>query len=127
MQTGQLTTEQEDFDLRHLIDSNIDLLMINAREKGVNLSSNLDDRMLVHADKNMIHTVIRNLISNAIKFTEKGGKVWLNVTQENGFAKISVHDTGVGIRKESLDKLFRIDIKHSTPGTNDEKGTGLGD
>ncbi len=126
VQTGQLTTEQEVFDLRHLIDSNIDLLMINAHEKGVNLSSNLDDRLLVHADKNMIHTVIRNLISNAVKFTGKGGSVWLTATKENDFVKISVHDTGVGIRKESLDKLFRIDIKHSTPGTNDEKGTGLG-
>ena len=126
MQTGQLTTEREDFDLRHLIDNNIDLLMINAREKGLSLSNKVQGRFLVHADKNMINTVIRNLISNAIKFTKKGGKVWLTATMDDAFAKISVHDTGVGISKESLEKLFRIDVKHSTSGTNDEKGTGLG-
>jgi signal transduction histidine kinase len=78
------------------------------------------------AHKNSVTTVIRNLISNAIKFTPKGGTITLSATKSNEEALISIADTGVGMSKEVIDRIFRIDAKHSTKGTADEKGTGLG-
>ncbi|MBE0646735.1 MAG: ATP-binding protein, partial [Bacteroidales bacterium] len=80
----------------------------------------------VLADRDMILTVLRNLISNAVKFTSFGGKIHIIVTPNHDFCEISVRDSGIGISKEDIDKLFRIDSKFSTRGTADEKGTGLG-
>ena len=87
--------------------------------------------MFVHADKNMIATVIRNLISNAIKFTPKDEEIFINArltTGENGqnFTQISVKDNGAGIEKETQTKLFSISENTSTKGTENETGTGLG-
>jgi len=74
----------------------------------------------------MISTVIRNLISNAIKFTNEHGQVKISSKEEKGMIEISVRDNGVGIEENDLKKLFRIDIHHTTIGTLREKGTGLG-
>lgn len=74
----------------------------------------------------MFHTIIRNLLSNAIKFTPAGGKVVAQATPKNGLVEISVADTGVGIKKEDLDKLFNKTSTFTTYGTGGEKGTGLG-
>ncbi|MFZ6012772.1 MAG: sensor histidine kinase, partial [Bacteroidota bacterium] len=78
------------------------------------------------AHKNSVNTVVRNLISNAIKFTPEGGRITLNVQQTATDVQVSVADTGVGMTPEILQKLFRIDTKHTTKGTANEKGTGLG-
>src|SRR5690606_1670999 len=80
----------------------------------------------VNAHKNSISTVIRNLISNGIKFTPEGGLIKLDVTRENGQVIVSVSDTGVGMDNDAIEKIFRIDTKHTTTGTANEKGTGLG-
>jgi signal transduction histidine kinase len=82
--------------------------------------------MDVFADTNMINTILRNLISNAIKFTQGFGTVIVNAELNGHEVTISVKDTGIGIPEESLKKLFRIDTKYSRPGTNKEQGTGLG-
>jgi signal transduction histidine kinase len=74
----------------------------------------------------MIKTVLRNLISNAIKFTHKNGKVEVKAMPENKNIVISVSDNGIGMTKETIAKLFRIDANLTTHGTEDEKGTGLG-
>jgi len=74
----------------------------------------------------MINTVLRNLISNAIKFTHPGGKIIVSAEEIQNEIKVSVSDNGVGIPKNSIEKLFRIDENYSTPGTQKEKGTGLG-
>ena len=126
VQTGQLTSHKENFDIRPVVDSNLELLQFNAKEKGIYLFSEIEKPLKVFADKNMISTVIRNLIGNAIKFTPSDGKIWVSASEHDSFAHVRVHDTGIGIDKENMDKLFRIDVKHSTPGTNEEKGTGLG-
>lgn len=126
IQTGELKCKAETFNVRSLVLSNIDLLKMNAEKKGINLYSEIDKKTMVHADVNMINAVLRNLISNAIKFTEQQGSVWVSSKRTNGKVAVSVHDTGIGISKDNLKKLFRIDLKHSTPGTEDEKGTGLG-
>jgi signal transduction histidine kinase len=74
----------------------------------------------------MLNTILRNLISNAIKFTYSGGKISIDSVATDNFVKVSVADTGTGMTEDSMEKIFRIDTKYTTPGTNEEKGTGLG-
>jgi len=81
---------------------------------------------MVYAHRNSINTVIRNLVSNAIKFTPTGGKITLDIKRDGDHIVTSISDTGVGMSPEIISKLFRIDTKHSTKGTANEKGTGLG-
>ena len=82
--------------------------------------------VFVKADIEMINIVVRNLISNAIKFTDKGGRVFITCSKSEEELAITVNDTGIGIEKERLDNLFRIDEAVSIPGTHGETGTGLG-
>ena len=81
---------------------------------------------MAFADYNMINTVLRNLLSNALKYTTKGGTVEISSEVSGDKVKIKVSDTGIGIQEENLEKLFRIDVNYSTRGTADEAGTGLG-
>ncbi|MDA3904583.1 MAG: ATP-binding protein [Bacteroidales bacterium] len=74
----------------------------------------------------MLSTIIRNLVSNAIKYTPKGGEITISATSEINETKVSVMDTGIGIKPEDLKNLFKIDKATSTRGTDNEKGTGLG-
>jgi signal transduction histidine kinase len=85
-----------------------------------------DNPLFVWADAHMLDTVIRNLSSNALKFTPQGGSVTISARKLEGLVEISVTDTGVGISQADIDKLFKTEIHHTTRGTNDEKGTGLG-
>jgi len=78
------------------------------------------------ADKAMINTVFRNLISNAIKFTMPGGEITISSAVNPGEIIFSIRDTGVGIPQNSIERIFKIEQNYSTPGTNQEKGTGLG-
>ncbi len=106
--------------------SAIDITENIAMNKGVSLSLELDEEMLVNADRNMVNTILRNLISNAIKYTHRGGKIVVKAISQNDLAKISIIDNGVGIAPDILEKLFKISEKISTPGTEKEPGTGLG-
>ena len=74
----------------------------------------------------MVSTVLRNLFANAIKFTPQNGTIEFNSVVENDLMKVTVKDSGIGISEENINKLFRIDVNHTTLGTNAEKGTGLG-
>ncbi|MCK5684099.1 ATP-binding protein, partial [bacterium] len=78
------------------------------------------------ADPDMVELIIRNLLSNALKFSTEQGEIRINCKTLGNFIEISISDDGTGIEEEDLHKIFRIDIKHSRPGTYDEKGTGLG-
>ncbi|NPD47082.1 MULTISPECIES: PAS domain-containing sensor histidine kinase [unclassified Lentimicrobium] len=97
-----------------------------ARQKNIIIDKDLPDNLIVSVDKAMIATVLRNLISNAIKFTHSGGKIVISTELVENMLLISVRDNGVGIPKEVIDKLFKTDESHSTLGTKNEKGTGLG-
>ncbi|MEA3505814.1 MAG: ATP-binding protein, partial [Bacteroidota bacterium] len=92
------------------------------------LLETVSENNMIFADKNMIATVFRNLISNAIKFTSKNGTIIIASKKQtdSNFLEISVTDTGVGIPQDKIDDLFRIDKNTSTQGTENEKGTGLG-
>lgn len=125
-QTEKLKVNPGKVDLYDLSNENISLYKENALNKGIQLVSEVENGMYAFIDKNMISTVIRNLISNAIKYTRKGGKIVLSASNRNNFINFSITDTGIGIPDENLDKLFRIDVNITTQGTDDEAGTGLG-
>ena len=125
-QTDKLKVIPEKVDLFEITNENINLYKTKAHNKGIELISEIGSGLYAYIDKNMISTVIRNLVSNSIKYTRKGGKIVLTAHHHNKLIKFSVKDTGVGIPEENIDKLFRIDINISTQGTEDETGTGLG-
>jgi len=98
-----------------------------AVNKGVEIVINIPVGMVVYADENMLESTIRNLATNAVKFTDKGGKILISAKSEpNGDAKISIKDTGIGMNEQMLEKLFRIDELNCRQGTNGEPSTGLG-
>ena len=125
-QTGRMKFNPEPFDLAFVIDENLLLFHDIAEQKKIYISKNLEGNMPVIADNGMISTVLRNLISNAIKFTSPDGKIIISAEKEQNEVTVSVKDTGIGIPESSLEKLFRIDENFSTSGTQNEKGTGLG-
>lgn len=125
-QTGAIEFKPAAFDLSELVQENIDLLSAQAAAKTIKLEYEDPAPTPVMAHKNSVTTVIRNLISNSIKFTPTGGTITVSVKKSSDEALVSIADTGVGMSKEVIDKIFRIDAKHSTKGTADEKGTGLG-
>jgi len=80
----------------------------------------------LYVDENMLNTVLRNLISNAVKFTRPGGNISISASIADTVCIIQVKDNGIGIPEQNIDKLFRIDKSVVTPGTQNEKGSGLG-
>jgi signal transduction histidine kinase len=125
-QTGKIKFNPENFDLSENVNSVIDLHCVIAQKKGVSLKNNIAPHTLVYADENMINTVLRNLISNAIKFSNPDGNIIISTNKTDGYVEVNVIDKGVGMSRESLGKLFRIDTYYSTSGTFGESGTGLG-
>lgn len=124
-QTGKIVIKPEKFDLSTLVNEVILLSKAQSDSKNIRLKSKVKFQTYVFADENMIKTVLRNLVSNAIKFTIKG-EVLIETEIANSKIMISVIDTGVGISDEIFSKLFKIDEKISISGTGNEKGTGLG-
>ncbi len=112
--------------LHSLIQGNINLLQGNAHQKKISIQNNADEQASAMGDMDMIHLVLRNLISNAIKFTNDGGTIQISSEERNGKQIICIQDNGVGISKENLSKLFDQHLHPSTKGTGNEKGTGLG-
>jgi len=99
---------------------------IQISKKDLNIHNNIPENLNVFADKNLLSTILRNLVSNAIKFTPPGGHITLSAQRSNGQVSISVSDTGTGMTKDQLDNLFQLDINLTKKGTSEEKGTGLG-
>lgn len=125
-QFDKIEINKEYFKINDLISSITELYQENARVKDLTLESELCNGVYIYADKNMVDSVIRNLVNNAIKFTPRGGNITVkSIEKENG-VEISVKDSGVGIAEKDLDKLFRIDSKYKMEGTENETGTGLG-
>jgi len=125
-QTGRMEFNPEYFDLVSCINKIILLYVDIAGQKSITIKNILPHKASVFADNAMISTVLRNLISNAIKFTIPGGKIIVSAMEKQNEIIFSVSDNGVGISKNSIEKLFRIDQSYSTTGTNEETGTGLG-
>lgn len=125
-QSGNMDFNPEYFDIFTFINEVTEVLEDIAKQKSITISKSLPRSLPVFADKAMVNTIMRNLISNAIKFTNKGGEIIIGAEQKEDELIISVKDNGVGISKDGIEKLFRIDEGHSTLGTQNEKGTGLG-
>ncbi|MCB2196639.1 MAG: hypothetical protein KQH79_12325 [Bacteroidetes bacterium] len=125
-QTGSITYEPQFVPVKKMVDETIDALMINIENKHIKINVKVDNKTIVFVDENMITTVIRNLISNAIKFSHPEGVITLRCNSLDKFVELSVIDQGVGIPKEAQQKLFKIDQSVTTEGTSQEKGTGLG-
>jgi signal transduction histidine kinase len=125
-QRGIIEYKPEEFDLSNLVKMIMDLQYNQASRKNIELINFMAEGIKIVADSNMINTVIRNLVSNAIKFTNPGGKIEVGGSIQSEEMKIFVKDNGVGMDKKTANKLFRIDQTFTTEGTNQEAGTGLG-
>jgi PAS domain S-box-containing protein len=126
-QTDRIKYNPANIDLHELISQNIELSRASAEKKQISLNEEIDSVSEAFADKNMINLVIRNLLSNAIKFTDEAGMITIRCFEKNEKELgISISDSGIGISKENIKKLFRIDEYFSTSGTAGEGGTGLG-
>lgn len=134
MQMGRMEFQPRVFDLKELVNEIIALLWESAATKQITLKTTIEESLWIYADRNMIDAVIRNLSTNALKFTPRDGSITISGQRQPGdsdtepseFVQVSVQDTGVGIAKKNLDKLFKIDVTYTTSGTEQEKGTGLG-
>jgi signal transduction histidine kinase len=125
-QTGSMNFSPETLDLSTISDEIIDLVAQNARQKEITIASNIKNGITAFADANMIKTILRNLISNSIKFTFKGGAIQLDAKVSKDKVTYSVTDNGIGIDENDIKKLFRLDVNPKTIGQSKEKGTGLG-
>ncbi|MBE9510651.1 MAG: PAS domain S-box protein, partial [Bacteroidetes bacterium] len=125
-QRGRIEYSPEKFNISSLIQVNMNLIKLPAEKKGVVLTTNITDDLPAYGDREMINTVIRNLINNAVKFSNKGGTVEVKVHDKNKLFEVIVSDDGVGIPVENVKKLFHIDQKYKSVGTAGESGTGLG-
>lgn len=125
-QMGNIQFNPEPIDLKEMAFNNFYLLSSLANEKQIELKSMIEEPVYVIADRNMLTTVIRNLSSNGIKFTEPGGLISISADTDDNFATICIEDTGIGMDDEIAENLFKLDSHHTSLGTNAEKGTGLG-
>ncbi len=126
IQRGALEYIPEPIDLAEIAEDNVTLFAPNAEQKQIHLHNTIQTQTFVYADYSMINTVIRNLTSNALKFTSPGDQIRLSATVAGQLVEVAVSDTGVGIPADILPTLLRIDTHHTQVGTAGEKGTGLG-
>ncbi len=102
------------------------VLSQNAKNKNITIANKINDNFIAFADEKMLKTILRNLISNAIKFTPQNGEIIVSAKTKDNEVEISIKDNGIGISENDIKKLFRIDIHHTTIGTSNESGTGVG-
>jgi len=127
IQRGKIKYIPEFVDLFQIIELNISLSFATADAKKITLHNEINSSIKVFSDLNILNTILRNLISNAIKFTNYGGNVWIGCrTIDDNYVELYVKDDGVGMDEATLDNLFKIDSYNSTLGTANEVGTGLG-
>ncbi|MBT8281055.1 MAG: HAMP domain-containing histidine kinase, partial [Muriicola sp.] len=120
------TTKASVFSLESIVDENINLLSELSKSKSIKIVSELNSNILIWSDSNQIDIVVRNLISNALKFTPENGMITIKAQEKNDNWEIAVRDTGVGMDKVTVENLFKKNSNITTYGTNNEKGTGLG-
>lgn len=125
-QTGTMEFHPEQINISTLAREAAELFYDAALQKSIVIYLEIQPQTMVMVDRKMISTILRNLISNAIKFTHDEGEITISARPCEGACLVEVCDNGMGIRKDAIDKLFRIDSSYSTLGTRDEVGTGLG-
>jgi len=125
-QMNGTTTRPKIVCFNKLVDNNINFLSELAATKSIKLINQLPENPMGYFDENHIDIVVRNLVSNAIKFTPDNGLITIQAEEDKNFWKVSVRDTGIGMDKKTLEKVFNDNSNLTTYGTNNEKGTGLG-
>lgn len=125
-QSGNLIFNLEEINLKDLIFTDLSNTIEYASLKNIKIIFKINSDTKVYADKNLLKSVFRNLINNALKYTPNGGMVTIGTKNKNGNVTIYINDTGIGIERCDLDKIFRSDIKFCRPGTNHEQGSGIG-
>ncbi len=125
-QSGQFDFKPEKLSLRETVQEVCRSLELSAKLKNIKLDYNQFDDIEANADKNMLQTIMRNLISNAVKFTRQGGYIIVKAEKIQHYIEISVSDNGIGMNQKTLDSLFRIATNKSLAGTANEIGSGLG-
>lgn len=125
-QQGKIPFNPQILSFKDICKNVVDVLKPNANAKDIALNNFASPDLTVFADSDMLKTILRNLVSNAIKFTNSGGKININAVKNSENVTISVSDNGIGISSDDVAKLFNISEVHSTKGTAGEPGTGLG-
>ena len=126
-QKGEIEFNPTQNNLFNVAQTNIDLFAFNAENKRIKISNEINPTISFGFDKEMINTVIRNLINNAIKYTRENGQISISAKEINDCIEISVHDTGIGMNSEEAEVLFlTVNSQNRKDGTRGEKGTGLG-
>jgi len=125
-QGGDVIYVPEKLNVNLIVERNLLIFKGVADSKEIKLNSTIIDEFNAFADKNMITLVIRNLISNAIKYTPKGGAINIGIHKKNGLIKVAIEDSGVGFDNETAQKIFKTDSFYTTIGTSNERGSGLG-
>jgi PAS domain S-box-containing protein len=126
IQTDRLEFEKTKIDLCEISKKILELYKKTAASKNINITSKISNSIFLYADMYMIETILRNLVSNGIKFTHSGGRVKISASVKSNLVEVTVDDNGIGISPENLKKLFSIDKQYRVEGTANEKGTGLG-
>jgi len=124
--SGRLDYSPEILDCNSLVSEVVHLLQETAKNKSITITNNTRAGLMVFSDRDVSHLILRNLISNGIKFTPEGGEIVIGTEINQNDVIISVADNGVGMEKDELENLFHLDHKHTSPGTDNETGTGLG-
>ena len=126
-QRGYIEYAPKYYNLNKLVEQTISLFSQAAHNKGITLLNNVSSSSVGFFDYNMINTIIRNLVNNAIKYTDLKGEVSISAKETAEYLQVYITDTGTGMNKETVDKLFKLDtVSKSVTGTNGESGTGLG-
>lgn len=126
LQTNKIEIEKETIKLAEILNTNISLFISDAEKKEISILNKVDQNIQLKLDVNSLTTIIRNLLVNAIKFTPDGGLIEFDIKQMQNGVELSIKDSGVGMSEDTINKLFRLEESISLPGTNNEKGTGLG-
>jgi len=127
IQQGTIPFDPIALKLLPIINENIELVSESAKSKEIEITHNVSSETMVYSDINMLETILRNHLSNAVKFTPKGGKVNLSVKNRgDNYVELSVSDTGIGMDPTMIENLFKLDAQNGRLGTDDEPSTGLG-
>jgi two-component system CheB/CheR fusion protein len=125
-QIGGIRYNPSTFNLLELSKQVIDQLRAQAHLKNISIHNKIAPQIELLADPNLLKTILRNLISNAIKYSESGGSIQLSLIEDQNNTRIALKDNGIGMSQSQIDNLFKMSVNNSTKGTNNEKGTGLG-
>jgi signal transduction histidine kinase len=126
MEQGLIAFKPQEYKLKSVVDECVLTFKDIAQKKAIKINYSIDEEITVFADNNILHAVVRNILSNAVKFTPKGGNVIIQVNEDDTNTTISITDSGIGMNPKMVENLFRLDVQTNRKGTNDEPSTGLG-